>query len=173
MKVIKTILMTAVVVGIASLFVSAVSAADQTDSQLIVKDENADFRAVNQTTGQNENKNISKIDLNGAAKPEETINVENSTVSEPINSEASTPIQSVENSTEIGKEANSNGIQFGNGRELTIEEMKSIKGKDWIENTKRFVRGAVTPIIDAIRPAFNVKLHINRTDISFEAGGHM
>ena len=83
MKLVKAILMLALALGVASVFAGAVSAADQTDSQLIVKGENADFRAANQTTGQNESGNVSKIDLNGAAKPEEMVSVENSTISEP------------------------------------------------------------------------------------------
>ena len=173
MKTLKVVLMVALAIGIASVFAGAVSAADQTSDPVIVKEGTNDVGVALQTTGQNESGNLSKMDLNGAAKPEETVSVENSTVSEPINSGVITPVQSVDNSTEIGKKANSKGIQSGNGQELTIEEMKNIKGKDWIEDAKRFVKGAVTPIIDAIRPAFNLKLHINRTDINFEAGGHM
>ncbi|MEN6293933.1 MAG: C39 family peptidase [Methanobacterium sp.] len=80
MKIIKAILMMAVMIGVASLFATSVSAADQANNQLVVKDENADLKAVHQTTGQNESGNISKIDLNGAAKPEE-VNAENSTTS--------------------------------------------------------------------------------------------
>lgn len=175
MKIAKAILMLALVLGMASLFAGAASAEDQTDSQLIVKDENADLKAVHQTTEQNESDNGSKIDLNVAVKPEEEVNVENSTTSEPINSEVTdvTFVQSVDNSMEVGKEVNSTDLKSGNSRELTIEEMKSIKGKDWIDDAKRFVNGVVTNVINAIRPAFQIKFHSNRTDVHFEAGGHL
>lgn len=173
MKVIKAILMAAIVVGIASLFASAVSAADQTDSQLVVKDENADFGAVYQTTGQNESGNISKMDLNGAAKPEETVNVENSTVSEPINSGVITPVQSVENSTKTGKEANSTDLESGNGRELTIEEMKSIKGKDWIDDAKRFVAGVISPIASLFRPTASADMNYTKNNTTTSVQMHV
>ena len=81
MKIIKAILMMAVMIGVASLFANSVAAADQANNQLVVKDENADLKAVHQTTEQNESDNGSKIDLNVAVKPEETVSVENSTTS--------------------------------------------------------------------------------------------
>ena len=83
MKTLKIVLMVALTIGITSVFAGAVSAADQANNQLIVKDQNADFGVVNQTTEQNESGNVSKIDLNGAIKPEE-VSVENSTISEPL-----------------------------------------------------------------------------------------
>jgi Ser-tRNA(Ala) deacylase AlaX len=129
MKGVNAILMLALTIVVASVFAGAVSAEDQTDSQLVVKDENADFRAVHQTTGQNESGNVSKIDLNGAAKPEET-GVKNATISESNNGITDiAPVQSAGNSTEIGKEANSSDLQSGNSQELTIEEMNNIKGQ--------------------------------------------
>ena len=175
MKIIKAILMMAVMIGVASLFATSVSAADQANNQLVVKDENADLKAVHQTTGQNKSDNASKIDLNVVLKPEKTISVENSTTSEPINSEVTdvTHVKSVDNSAEVGKEINSSELRSGNSRELTIEEMKNIKGKDWIDDAKRFVNGVVTSVIDAVRPAFKIKFHSNRTDVHFEAGGHL
>ncbi len=143
MKSLKIVLIVALVIVAASIFAGAVSAADQTDSQLIVKDENEDFGAIPQTTGQNKSENISKLDLNGVAKPEAT-NVENSTTSEQVNLEVTDviPVQS-NNSTDLKSE---------NSRELTIDEMKNIKGKDWIEDAKRFVAGVIEPIGKLFRP---------------------
>jgi hypothetical protein len=174
MKILKIVLMVALAFGVVSVFAGAVSAVDQTNNPLIAKGENVDIGAAPQTTGQNESENISKVNLNGAAKPEAT-NVENSTTSEPINSEVTdvTPVRSVDNSTEVGKEVNSTDFKSGNSRELTIDEMKSIKGKDWIDDAKRFVNGVVTNVINAVRPAFQIKFHSNQTDVHFEAGGHL
>ena len=130
MKTLKIVLMVALAIVVASVFTGAVSAADQTDSQLIVKDENADFGAVHQTTGQNESGNTSKVDLNGAAKPEETVNVENSTISGPNKDITGiAPVQSAGNSTEIGKEADSSDLQSGNSRELTNKGKMMVKAQ--------------------------------------------
>ena len=120
MKTLKIVLMLALAIVVASVFAGAVSAVDHTDSQLIVKDENADYGAVHQTTEQNKSGNVSKIDLNGAAKPEET-GVGNSTISE-LNSGIIdiAPVQSAVNSTEIVKEANSSDLQSGNSRKLAM-----------------------------------------------------
>lgn len=156
MKIIKAILMMAVMIGVASLFANSVAAADQANNQLVVKDENADLKAVHQTIGQNESDNVSKIDLNVAVKPEKTV----------------TPVRSIDDSTGV-KEVNSSDLQSGNSRELTADEMKNIKGKDWIDDAKRFVNGVVTNVINAVRPAFHIKFHSNRTDVDFEAGGHL
>ena len=131
MKILKIVLMLALLLGVASVFAGAVSAADQTNNPLIVKEESVHSGAASQTTGKIESGNVSKIDLNEATKPETTVNVENSTISELANDDVTdiVPVQSVDNSTEAGKEADLTDLQSGNSRELTIEEMKSIKGQ--------------------------------------------
>lgn len=171
MKVVKAILMLALVLGVTSIFAGAVSAADQANNQLIVKDENADFGVANQTTGQNESGNVSKIDLNGAVKPEKAVSVENSTVSEPNKDITDiAPVQSAGNSTGIGKETSASDLQSENNRELTTEEMKSIKGKDWIDDAKRFVGGVMEPIAKLFRPSASLDLNYtkNNTTTSFQ-----
>lgn len=80
MKTLKIVLMLALAIVVASVFASAVSAADQTSDPVIAKEGNNDSGAVHQTIKQNESENVSKMDLNVAAKPEATVNVENSTI---------------------------------------------------------------------------------------------
>jgi cytoskeletal protein RodZ len=169
MKILKIVLMVVLLLGVASVFAGAVSAADQTNNPVIVKEENADVGAAPQTTGEIESENVSKIDLNAAAKPETTVNVENSTTSEPINSEV-TDVTHVQNvSTAIGKEENSSDLQSGNSRELTIEEMKSIKGKDWINDAQRFANGVIVPVANAVLPggSFHLEGFGLRIDLKF------
>ncbi|HEX3014109.1 MAG TPA: cysteine peptidase family C39 domain-containing protein [Methanobacterium sp.] len=80
MKTLKIVLMLALAIVVASVFAGAVSAAGQTSDPVIAKEENNDFGAVHQTIKQNESGNVSKMDLNAAAKPEAAVNVENSTI---------------------------------------------------------------------------------------------
>ncbi len=80
MKTLKIVLMLALAIVVASVFAGAVSAADQTSDPVIAKEGNNDSGAVHQTIKQNESENVSKMDLNAAAKPETTVNVENSTI---------------------------------------------------------------------------------------------
>lgn len=181
MKVVKAILMIAIAMGLTSLFASSVSAADQADNQLIVKNGNADLGAVHQTTGQNESGNISKVDLNGVAKPEETISVENTTISEPNKDITDiTPVQSVDNSTEIGKKANATDLEFGNSQELTNKGKMSVKTQGWIEDTKKFVDqvgksftdNVVVPIVRLLRPEITINASGNNSSWNAYINAH-
>ena len=169
MKLVKAILILSLALGVASVFAGAVSASDQTDSQLIVKDENADFGAIHQITGQNESGNIPKIELNVAAKP---VNVENLTISEPNKGITDIAhVQSAGNSTEIEKESNSTGLQSGNNRELTNKGKISVKAQGWIEDTKKFVDqvgksftdNVVVPIVRLLRPEITINASGNNS----------
>ncbi len=168
MKTLKIVLMVALAIVVASVFTGAVSAADQTDSQLIVKDENADFRAVHQTTGQNESGNIYKIDLNGIAKPEEAVSVENSTISESNNSITDiAPVQSADNSTEIGKEANSSDLQSENSRKLTNKGKMSVKAQGWLDdlwNGANKVIDKAVEVYDKLTTVFTYENERNQTN---------
>jgi uncharacterized protein len=129
MKLVKAILMLALVLGVTSVFAGAVSAADQANNHLIVKDENADFGAANQTTGQNESGNISKIDLNGAVKPEEAVSVENSTISEPLAKIDTTGIIMQSTSYNCGPAALATVLN-NLGINATEQELASLAGTD-------------------------------------------
>ena len=172
MKTLKIVLMIALAIGVISVFAGAVSAADQTSDPVIAKEVNNDAGVALQTTRQNESGNISKINLNGAAKPEETVSVENSTISELNNGITDiAPVQSTGNSTEIEKEANSTGLQSGNNRELTNKGKMSVKAQGWIEDTKKFVDqvgksftdNVVVPIVRLLRPEITINASGNNS----------
>ena len=171
MKILKMVLMVALAMGVVSVFAGAVSAADQTNNPLIVKEGSIDSGAASQTTGKIESGNVSKIDLNAVTKPEPTVNVENSTTLEPAKTDITdtTDVQSVNNSREIGKDANLTNLKSGNSRELTIEEMRSIKGKDWVNDAQRFANGVITPVANAILPgaSFHFEGFGLRVDLKF------
>lgn len=129
MKVLIAVLLLAMVIGLMPVFASEVSAASPTDNSTIVNEQNTAAVPVFQITGENESGNISKIDLNGAAKPDTVVNVGNSTTSELVKANTTdiVSVQNVSNSTEVGTSVNS--VKSGTSRELTDDEMKNIKGK--------------------------------------------
>ena len=129
MKTLKIVLMVALTIGITSVFAGAVSAADQANNQLIVKDQNADFGVVNQTTEQNESGNVSKIDLKGAVKPEEAVSVENSTISEPLAKTCTTYIIIQSTSYNCGPAALATALQ-NIGINTTEQEIAVLAGTD-------------------------------------------
>ena len=166
MKVVKAILMIAIVIGVTSLFASSVSAADQIDSQLIVKDENADFGAVHQTTGQNESGNIPKIDLNGAAKPEETVSVENSTISESLAKTCTTDIIMQSTSYNCGPAALATVLN-NLGINATEQELASLAGTDKSGTTMYgLVQAAQSKGLEAIGMGLSVN-ELKKNDIVF------
>ncbi|MEL7670704.1 cysteine peptidase family C39 domain-containing protein [Methanobacterium sp.] len=129
MKIIKIVLMVALAIGLASVFAGAVSAADQTSDPVIAKEGNDDVGVALQTTGQNESGNISKIDLNGAAKPEETVSVENSTISGPIAKIDTTGIIMQSTSYNCGPAALATVLN-NLGINATEQELASLAGTD-------------------------------------------
>lgn len=131
MKILTAVLLLALALGVAPVvFASDVSAADQTDNSLIVKEGSIDARA-SQTTGEIESGNVSKIDLNVATKPDVTVNVENSTTAEPAKADMTgiAPVQNVGNSTKTGEETNLTNLQSENSQKLTSKGSKSIKAQ--------------------------------------------
>jgi len=155
MKVLMTVLLVAIAIGVAPVFASEISAASPINDPMIVNEQSTAAVHASQVAGENEIGNISKIDLNVAVKPDTVANVENSTTSEPVkvNTTSIVPVQNVSNSTEVGSGVNS--VKSGNSRELTVDEMKSIKGKGWVDDFQKiantFIDGAVR-IIGALCP---------------------
>jgi len=144
MKVLTAVLLLALALGVAPVvFASDVSAADQTDNSLIVKEGSINARA-SQTTGEIGSENISKIDLNVATKPDVTVNVENSTTAEPAKAEITdiASVQNVGNSTKTKDETNLTNIQSENSQKLTNKGTKSIKAQDWGDEVKKWGRYA-------------------------------
>ena len=167
MKILKIVLMVALALGVVSVFAGAVSAADQTNNPLIAKGENVDIGAAPQTTGKIESGNVSKIDLNAVTKPEPTVNVENSTISEPAKADATdiTPVQNVSNT--IGKEENSSDLQSENSQELTTKGMKSIKAQGWVDDLWNTGKAIVNKITEPIRWVING----NNSDVEYYPNG--
>lgn len=71
-----------------------------------------------------------------------------------------------------GNESTINSNDLLDDKTLKNDQMQSIKGKDWIDDAKRFVEGVVAPIAKLFRPGVTINASANNSSWSFYMDAH-